>query len=215
MCLPPSRQAIEKRFQAIALAMQRAERAAAAGAERKAERERAEPTRRSGRQPQQVEFFAPGKGGTGAKPAAAAGSAPAAPADSLATLFGRAECVAVEAAVEQMLELQKEAGPAVAAPKGSSWKQWAAAVKAAAEGELEGAKEGPSAAGVRALLQVGHPCLRRRLPAMGARSPHLPPEPCADRGLCPLTPAGQAGAARGGAAGRVGGRAGRRRRRIR
>lgn len=98
-------QAIEKRFQTIAMAMQRAERAAAAGGSGAAakqaarERERAEPPRRSGRATQQVEFFDPAaadKGGV---------------ADSgLAALFGPAECAAVEAATQSMLDLQKSAG---------------------------------------------------------------------------------------------------------
>lgn len=61
MSCPPHAplQAIEKRFQSIAVAMQRAERAAAAGGDKggrggKADEARAEPPRRSGRQTQQV-----------------------------------------------------------------------------------------------------------------------------------------------------------------
>lgn len=53
--MPSHLQAIEKRFQAIAIAMQRQERAAAAsGADRKVEKARPEQARRSGRQTQQV-----------------------------------------------------------------------------------------------------------------------------------------------------------------
>ncbi|PSC69056.1 DDT domain-containing protein [Micractinium conductrix] len=135
---------IERRYDSISMAMHRAERAAAAaGKPSKADKakERAEPPRRSGRQTQQVDFFDPvAKGDKGAP-------------SGLAALCGPAESSAVEAAAEQMLDLQKAAVALVPAPAAcDSWKAWAAGVKAAAEGEPAGQKH--TAAGVRAALQA-------------------------------------------------------------
>ncbi|KAL4440713.1 hypothetical protein ABPG77_000422 [Micractinium sp. CCAP 211/92] len=140
-------EAIEKRFQSIAVAMQRAERAAAAGGDKggrggRADDARAEPPRRSGRQTQQVDFFDPAA-------QAKAGKA----ASGLASLMGPAEVVAVEEAAEQMQELQKDAGSLVPPPEAAgSWKEWGAALKAAASGSPEGTGR-PSAAAVRGALQ--------------------------------------------------------------
>ncbi|KAL4457501.1 hypothetical protein ABPG75_012366 [Micractinium tetrahymenae] len=140
-------ESFEKRFQSISVAMQRAERTAAAAADKgdkgsKPDRARTEPPRRSGRQTQQVDFFDPAAKDKGGKGAA-----------GLAALMGPAEVTAVEEAAEQMQEVQKDAGSLVPAPEAAgSWKEWTAALKAAAGGSPQGAAK-PSAAAVRAALQ--------------------------------------------------------------
>ena len=101
----------------------------------------------------QVDFFDPA-----AKHETAGGSRGA--SGGLAALMGPAECAAAAAMADGMLEIQKSAGALLAPPQGGgaggSWKDWAAAIKAAAVGQLdEGSSSGkPTAVAVRNLLRV-------------------------------------------------------------
>lgn len=102
--------------------------------------------------PRQVEFFDPVKGGSKGGASSAADSAAA--ATGLAALLGPAECAAVAAAVDSMLELQVEAGGLLDPPDGcASWKEWAAAVRSAGEGEPAAGGGAATAAALRQELR--------------------------------------------------------------